>query len=238
MKTRHASINQPPYAFIGTGIYTVPEASRLTTVPTARIRRWVKGYAYVVGEKVLASRPVVHSQLQPLDGVIALGFLDLIEVRFIDAFRRSGVSWKSIRLAYDRARELIGSEHPFSTKIFRSDGRRIFAEIVQRTGKRVLLDLVSNQLAFQKVLAPYLYEGLDFLDQEVSRWWPMGRTRQVVIDPERGFGQPIVDREGVPTAILAQAYRVEESVDAVARWFEVDRRSVRDAVEFEERLAA
>jgi hypothetical protein len=135
VKTRHASIAQSRHAFIGAGIYTVPEASRLTGVFAARIRRWVKGYTYVVGDKVLASRPVVHSQLQPLDGVIALGFLDLIEVRFIDAFRRSGVSWKSIRLAYDRARELIGSEHPFSTKIFRSDGRRIFAEIVQQSSR-------------------------------------------------------------------------------------------------------
>jgi hypothetical protein len=42
----------------------------------------------------------------------------------------------------------------------------------------------------------------------------------------------------VPTAILAHAVAVEGSAEDVARWYRVDVRSVRCAVEFEKKLAA
>jgi uncharacterized protein (DUF433 family) len=49
----------------------------------------------------------------------------------------------------------------------------------------------------------------------------------------RSFGQPIVSREGVPTSILAQAFEIEQSVEVVADWYEVDPVSVQDAIAFE-----
>jgi len=88
------------------------------------------------------------------------------------------------------------------------------------------------------MLQPYLYIGLEFQADQLVRWWPLGMRRRVVIDPRRAFGQPIVAKEGVPTAILAGAVQLEQSVAEVADWYEVDPRSVRDAVEFEEKLAA
>jgi uncharacterized protein (DUF433 family) len=69
------------------------------------------------------------------------------------------------------------------------------------------------------------------------RWWPLGRDHRVVLDPERSFGRPIITPESVPTAILARAFQAEGSIDSVARWYEVDPRSVLDAVEFEKKLA-
>ena len=41
------------------GIYTVGEASRLTGVPAATIRRWLRGYAYEVAAGPKVARPVV-----------------------------------------------------------------------------------------------------------------------------------------------------------------------------------
>jgi uncharacterized protein (DUF433 family) len=66
----------------------------------------------------------------------------------------------------------------------------------------------------------------------------MGPRRHVVVDPLRSFGQPVVNKEGVPTAVLSHALDVEKSVARVARWFEVSRASVKAAAEFEARLAA
>lgn len=224
---------------IGLGLYTIPEASRITGVSTGRIRRWVKGYSYKVGDEVRTSEAIWPLEVQPLDGSTALGFLDLLEVRFIDAFRDAGVTWKSVRFAADRARELLKIGHPFSTKLFKTDGRTIFAQIVGPSGKKHLLDLVKSQYAFNRVVSPSLYRGIEFsTSNQACRWWPMGLGRKVVIDPARSFGQPIVSEEGVPTAVLANAFRVEESINGVARIFEVDPRSVRDAVEYERKLAA
>jgi uncharacterized protein (DUF433 family) len=105
-------------------------------------------------------------------------------------------------------------------------------------GEHALLDIVRSQYAFARILSPYL-KGLEFGDDEQPlRWWPLGDRRSIVLDPDRSFGQPIVAGEGVPTAVLARAFKSEESVEAVARWYDVTPRSVRDAIEFEEKIAA
>jgi uncharacterized protein (DUF433 family) len=170
---------------------------------------------------------------------VVLTFSDLIEVRFLDAFRRHGVKWKAIRTAAKRAKELLGRHHPFSTRIFKTDGRSIIAEISKSTGDKVLLNLVNNQFEFEKVVSPFLFSGLEFDElQEVERWWPLGTDRHIVIDPQIGFGAPIVSKSAVPTHILYLAFKAERDKEFVANWFNVAEAEVSDAVEFEENLAA
>lgn len=222
----------------GVGIYTVPDAARLTGVTESRIRRWIRGYTYSYRSHLHQSPPVWKRQLPSVGGSLALGFLDLMEVRFVNAFRDHGVSWKTLRLAAERARRLFDATHPFSTKRFTTDGRSIFAELRAETGEASLVDVVRSQYAFRQVLAPYLH-GVEYDEESiVIRWWPLGQKRRVVIDPRRSLGQPIVQPEGVPTSILASAYRREEDVNVVAEWYAVSARSVKDAIDFEGRLAA
>jgi uncharacterized protein (DUF433 family) len=229
-------MDTPQANFYGVGIYSVGEASRLTGVSGPRIRRWVKGYTFKSGERVLQSPPVWISQLTPLDGEIALGFLDLIEVRFVDAFLKRGVKWTTVRKAEARARELFDTTHPFATKNFRTDGRGIFAELGSHKDKAII-ELASSQLSFSQLVSPFLV-GIDFEKDSAVRWWPLGSAKRVVIDPSRSFGQPIVAKEGVPTSVLARAFEIEGEEGIVARAYQVSRISVRHAVEFEKKLAA
>ena len=180
------------------------------------------------------SPPIIGAEINSIDGQTVLNFLDLIEVRFLDAFHKHGVSWKAIRIAAQRAKELLDRTHPFSTKKFKTDGKTILAEFVAETGDRVLWDMIKNQYEFKKVIAKYLYGGLDFNELEIpSRWYPLGKKNSVVVDPSRGFGAPIAKKSGIPTRILFQSYLSMKSFEEVARWFETDVTSVRDAVRFE-----
>jgi uncharacterized protein (DUF433 family) len=234
--TRGSEASGRSYDLIGIGLYTIPEAHRLTNVPISNIRRWTLGYAYVFGGVTHMSPAIVRPQIDPIDGTIVLGFRDLQEIRFLDAFRKHGVSWHTLRLAFERARELTRSSHPFSTGQFRSSGNAIFTAVARETNDPELLDIVKGQLAFRKILAPYL-RGLDYEGDEPVRWYPEDR-RRVVLDPGRRFGQPIVNKEGVPTRILARSYKREHSYRVVAHWYDVAIESVKAAVAFEKRLAA
>src|SRR6266545_1796890 len=228
-------------SLLGIGVYTVPEATRLTGVSAPRIRRWLTGAAVKSRGAKRSSAPVWEHQIKSSSGEMLLSFRDLLEVRFIDTFRRHGVSWNTIRLAAELAAEIVEDSHPFSTRRLKTDGRSIFADIVQETGEESLLDLAKSQYELKSVVDPFLFEGLEFskIQGVPVRWWPLGRDRRVVIDPERSFGQPIVTPESVPTAILAKAVKAEQgSIDAVSRWYMVDPQAVRDAVEFEGKLAA
>jgi uncharacterized protein (DUF433 family) len=224
-------------ALLNTGIYGVPEAARLTKVSKDRIRRWIRGYDFRAGDGRRHSDAVWAGSIPPVDGKVALGFLDLMEVRFVDAFLRAGVSWKTMRKAHLRAREEIGNSHPFCTNRFVSDGRRILLRHATETADAALLDIVSSQAEFEVIVTPFLAD-LDFTEDILTRWWPMGRERTVVVDPVRNLGQPIAAKSGVPTEVLARSVNANESVETVARWYEVLPEEVRDAIAFEESLAA
>lgn len=231
-------MDQDAPALIGIGIYSVPEAARITGVSAGRIRRWVRGYSFRSGDDVKQSPRLWAPDLQPIDHSLALSFRDLIEVRFVDFFLSKGVAWKELREASACASELVGSSHPFSTKRFKTDGRKIFATL--RTAGRFshLLQVVDRQFAIFEVLDPLLYAGLEFRHLDVIRWFPLESSRRIMIDPQVAFGQPVVNPEGVPTRALARAVLADGDAELVARSFAVSRLSVQAAVEFEEKLAA
>lgn len=221
-----------------TGIYTVSEASRLAHVSPWRIRRWLKGYEFKVKHGRHRSPAVWNSQLDPIDHTLALGFLDLLEIRCVNAFISAGVSWKTLRQVYDRARDLVGHSHPFCTNRFATDGHTIFIELQEENDEVTLWDMRDVQRVFDKIIRPFL-KNVEFDSSRVPlRWWPRGKGHQVALDPRRSFGQPIIFREGIPTQVLARSARANSSVDEVARWFEINSTSVREAVAFEEALAA
>jgi uncharacterized protein (DUF433 family) len=225
---------QPNFRLIGRGVYSPHEASRLTGVPTARIRRWANGYQFKYRGQRKLSPPIIAAELQGEIGMLTLDFADLLEIRFLDAFLERGVSWKAIRIASERARDLLHTSHPFSSRRFVTDGHTVLANFASDMGDRVLLDLVRNQYEVEKLIADCLFGEIDFDEGDTpSRWWPLPGSRRIVIDPQRAFGAPIVDKEGIQTVVLASAVAAEESIEAVSAIYDVDPISVADAVSYE-----
>ena len=62
------------------GIYSVPDAARITRVTRSQIRGWLQGYPQKAGKR---PEPILHGQYDLRDGELALGFLDLLEVAFL-----------------------------------------------------------------------------------------------------------------------------------------------------------
>jgi uncharacterized protein (DUF433 family) len=224
--------------FLGVGIYTVAEAAWMTNVSAPRIRRWMRGYKFRVGDETHASHAVWKPDLPEMGGSLALSFRDLIEFRFVDYFLKEGVSWNLLRRAAIYAGEIVESTHPFSTRKFKTDGKRIFAELGQKRGGKRILDLVKKQYTIASIVAPYLYEGLEFDADHPRRWFPLKNSKRVVIDPAVAFGQPTINPEGVPTIVLARAFDAEKNVERVAYWYNVPKRSVQDALDYQQRIAA
>src|SRR5690242_18921902 len=106
--------------YLGIGVYSVSDASRLTTLSHARIRNWVNGYTSRIGGVARHLKPVMRRQLPILDDQTAIGFLDLVEIRVIAALLKRKFSLQAIRKAHKHAQELFKSEHPFAFKKFRT----------------------------------------------------------------------------------------------------------------------
>ena len=217
----------------GVGFYTAAQAQRLIDVPARTLSRWMLGYRHSGG----VSAPLWSPGVEQHGKVLEMSFADLMEARFVRVFVAAGVSMHGVRLALERAREIFQVERPFATQRFRTDGRTIFLDLERESSDPALIDLKKFNYTFREVVAPS-FKDVEFDAGRVARWWPRGERHGVLVDPARAFGKPIMADSGVPTDALADAYKVAGSYRRVARDFEVAEKTVREAVAFEEQLAA
>lgn len=220
------------------GIYSIPEAARFTGLEASRVRRWLSGYSFTSSGQKRSSPPVWSGQLLPVKGRRAVSFRDVIEMRFVDAFLRAGVSWKTIRDVQELARREFGLDHPFSTNRFRADGRRLLMSALEEEQHAGLFDVASRQQIFLDAAEPLRGELEMNERDEVSRWWPLGRLRKVVLDPARQWGRPLAAESGVATSLIVRWQRGGMKPALIAGWLEVSPEEVTDALAFESRGGA
>lgn len=221
-------------SLISSGIYSVHVAARLLDIAPNRLRFWVSG------RRNMQAPPIVQSEIEPVDHQVALSFLNLIEIKFINAFSKYGVAVRSIRYMAEEAKRVLRHPHPFATEmIFRTDGRKIFIETAEKTDDRKLYDLKGKNWGFYEVLMDALKKDVVYGPSGVAAAWYPRRERapNVMLHPKVAFGQPALAKSGVPVEALYDAYRAEgEDAESVARWFEVPVDDVREAVEFQVQL--
>lgn len=236
---------------LGRGTYGATEALRLInfhrpgiapldharSVSRSTVSRWLFGYEHGAGR----SEPLWEPDYVSTDEnehALEVSFRDLIELRFVKTFRDAGLSLQTIRECFNRAVEAVHDPRPFSTRQFRTDGKTIFLEITDHVREGRLLDLKRRQNVFHRIVQPSLHD-LEFNADVLARWFPLGMSRKsIVLDPARAFGRPIVSGGGVPTETIAQAMKVEGSPEKVAKLYELPLAAVRDAITFEQQLAA
>lgn len=218
--------------FVGSGVYTVRQAAKLIGAPTDKLRRWVFGGR--------GQSAIVQHDYEPIDGVDALSFHDLIEARFIRAFREQGVSFQHLRKVASKARQDLDTVHPFASARFVTDGRRIILDELDEEGRRSLVDYLSDQITFEHFVRQFILPGVSFDARDLAdSWRPRPELApEVVLDPRRAFGAPVVGRTGIRTQIIARSAKAENSFAATAQAFKLTEDEVRQAVAFEERLAA
>lgn len=234
----------------GTGIYSLPDAARLIDVPSRKIQRWLYGYHFTrksrVGSVRGYSAPLWTPQLSEQDfDAEVIGFNDLLEVRFVAAFVNHGLPLQVVRACLESARSIVGNEYPLTSGLFRTDGKTIFAEAMEKAkAEGALLDLKTRQLAFKDVITPSLYAGIEYDGQLAKKWYPQyvssGKQRLVVVDPDRQFGAPIVEETGTPTSVVYASYVAEgathHAILQTSRVYDIPPKLVESAVRYEESL--
>lgn len=216
--------------FTEVGLYTVPMAARLISADKRKLRSWIDGYPHSGAE------PIIHRQLPRIGGRTALGFLDLIEVRFVRHFLQ-WFSPQTIRRVAVKLRERHNVEHPFATNNrFRTDGKAIFMESTDDENERRLLNLMNDNFEMEQVIEQSLFHTIFYVNDLAHRWLPNRETPRVIIDPKIAFGRPVIQDAWVPTEILYSAFKIEGGTAEAAEEFGVDEDAVMQAIKFEQEL--
>jgi uncharacterized protein (DUF433 family) len=223
-----------------TGVYSLQDASTILRVPFGKLRRWAAGYWYTDGEEEFFSLPVVDGDTDYLDQRI-ISFPELMELFVVAFFRSSGVSMPVVRASRARAQALYGVDFPFATENLQTDGKGVFAELrdVHVEGvnhQRLIIELSKGQMAFDDFVRPMFRDKLDFERGLAFRYWPLGRSRPIVLDARRSFGKSIVASRSTPTAVLYNMAEAGESFERIAHWYKLSASDVEAAYEYEQSL--
>jgi uncharacterized protein (DUF433 family) len=238
---------QLPSSALGLGLYPLPDAARLVQLDPQTARRWAEGYSFKYRGQRRESPGVVGLTMARIGGRRDLTFPEMLTLRLVKGFRGAGLSLPTIKKVARLAQEEFGTVTPFATKRFRTDGRAVFLELKTQTPAndeqevpprdRELINVLTRQREFADIVEPSLFQNVDWDFDIATRWWPLGSTRAVVLDPTALFGAPHVRETRIPTEVLARAVHAEGggegALAAVADWYGIDVNQVRDAVDYE-----
>jgi uncharacterized protein (DUF433 family) len=232
---------------LGVGLYTLPETARYLSfsaryrVSIPRLKRWMLGYKWTYRGDEHRSAGIVLPELCDNESAI-VSFADLVELLYVAAFRQANVALPVIRAAHTKAKSELDHAHPFSNFKFFTYGKKIFRELtIQEVGlelskKKLSEEVENSQLIFSAVVEKYR-DNLQYVKRIAARFWPLTKSRSIVIDPEMSFGKPIEAKSRVPTHTIFAAHNAGESNEAIAGWFGIPARGVSDAISYEEALS-
>jgi uncharacterized protein (DUF433 family) len=215
-------------------VYGLPQVDRILGLRGGTARRWIDGYRR--GGK--SYPPVIRERSTGVD-VATWG--EFVETRLLAEYRDAGVPLLRMRPAIDVLREELGSTYPLASartwlgvqgrELVRRVQEQVeldhtLALVVVRTGQEVL-DWSRRADDFRRSLE---WTG-DGEDAEPRLLRPIPDVDDVVVDPLRGFGEPVV--RGVRTEVIGELVRAGDSPDMIAELYDLPRRAVDAAVRYE-----
>lgn len=217
---------------VRTPLYSYSEADRLADVSPGTSRRWLHGYQYwgACGERI-AQPPVTPGT----EGQGSVSFVDLMDVVAIGRLKASGLSVRTIRRIVENCQRFLGVERPLATLQFKLGGKEIFVDRGE-----ILLAIIGRRKgaqAWNDILEPFLVT-VEYEHDMARRWWPLGKDAHVVIDPDYGYGLPVVSDSGVRTGIIRERFEAGDLGDQIASDFHLDPVDVQRALQFEIQRAA
>ena len=220
------------YLDITRPLYSFAEADRLAKVTPNTSRRWLKGYHFWYSPEERRTMPPITPGRGEQE---AVSFVDLMEVAAIGKLRQKGFSLKRIRQINAYCRLWLQTPRPLVTQTFKVRGRDVFVAL----GHDILLNVgyEAGMQAWEEVLDPFL-DTVDYENELVRRWWPLGKNVRVVVDPDYGFGLPVIAGTGVRTEIIAERARAGDSTEEITYDFGVTEDQIEDALRWEMPSAA
>lgn len=230
-----------------TALYTVSEAAGYLDVPKSTLNSWAHGYRnQPIGRRAVVGAPILTTLPRQAARAPAIPFIGLAEGAVLTAIRRSGVPMQRIRPALEQLDGRFGVLHALASRRLYSDGAEVlfdYAEAADDPGlvraARELVVVRNGQRVFNEVVDSYL-QRLEFDDQGYVRLirLPAYEVAEIVVDPARGFGQPIFVHGGARLEDALGLFRAGEPLDVVADEYGIPRDHLEDAVRIATRAAA
>jgi uncharacterized protein (DUF433 family) len=214
--------------------YGMGQVDRILRLHGGTARRWIDGYSR--GSK---DYPPVVREHSTGDQSATWG--EFVETRLLAEYRNAGVPLIRMRPAIEVLREELNTAYPLASARTWSGvhGRELVRKVQDQVGLERRLALVvvrsGQQILEWAKPAEAFRRSVDWSDEDegalVRLLRPESEVPEVVVDPLRGFGEPVV--RGVRTEVIVELVRAGDSLEMIADLYELPRKTVDAAVRYE-----
>jgi uncharacterized protein (DUF433 family) len=208
---------------IGQGIYTAADAARILRVPYAKANYWFQYYAK--HKFPSTTQTIYHFKIKD---IMAVNFLTLIEMIVFYSLKERGIPTGRILEAHTVMSDFLKTPHPFAKEdIYVNEKSLLFGNEEQLLTADKRLQTVLIQ-----VLKPFISK-IHFSDQRMARkFYPLGKKKSIVVNPENQFGQPVIEGTNILTQTIFNLLQAGESKKSIAKLYDLTLSQVNDAIEF------
>lgn len=212
--------------------YPITEAARYVRLSPATLRSWFLGRPYQTAKGLSQFAPVLKPARRDPP---TLSFSNLVEAHVLRSLRTEhGVPLDAVRAALLYAERELRIEQLLLREELRTAGGELFLD---RYGELVNLS-ASGQLAMRRIFEAHLQRVAWGELHSAVRLYPFvlaesADEKPIVIDPRISFGRPVVEKAFVSTRSILDRIDAGESVEEVARDYELSVEAIEEAVVFE-----
>lgn len=211
---------------LGTGIFTIREVASILRIPYPKVLRWVNEYWDGRLGKLFQSQ---YSWMT--EGSRAVSFHTVVELYVMIQLAEKGVKTSEVLLAHQKLSQIYKTRFPFAQKQvleeIQTDGKRIF----WKRGEDIVSLNGSDQ--FNLNIIQVFFKMLDFGEGDVvSRLWPMGKDKAIVIDPARKFGHPIIDGKNIYPETIFEHFKAGDPIPYIAHIYQITEKEAEYAINY------
>jgi uncharacterized protein (DUF433 family) len=221
-----------PVDLLSRRVYGMAQVDRVLGLRSGTAERWIDGY-----RRSRRRYPPVVRREHTGDEIVTWG--EFTEARLLAEYRTAGVPMLRMRPVVERLRTDFGMQYPLAHATWLTPHGKELVERIQRDvrlDERLLLVVYRNDQLVLSLPALEFERSVDFADGIVRRFRPDPTLPEVVVDPLRQYGDPVV--RSVPTAVIAEQHRAGDGIAFIAEGYMLSEEQVRQAIVYEEKARA
>lgn len=217
----NATILEPK---LGSGVYTVPDISRILQLPLAKVRFCLNEY----WDKRVGQKFYGRNYSRQFEKTKAVEFNALIEFYVYFTLRGLGISAQRILKARESMAKELQTPYPFATNKLLAGGGRIWYD---KDGLTIDAD-GTLQTNLTKIIESFC-KKIDFNDQLLAqRLWPRGKESSIVVDPHHQFGVPTINGTNIDAQTIFEMHESGEKIQTISIIYEINEKQINDALNF------
>lgn len=213
---------------LGKGIFLVSDIAKIAELPSTKVNRWLTEF----WNKKFGENYGSYSFGSSFER--AVNFSTLIEFIAFAQLRENGISAQTIQKFHAHLSQTLNTKYPFAETKLLTDKKDLWYgkhnELVKWDNK--------EQLSLKAILEPLLLK-IEFDSASIAtRYFPLGKDHEIVIDPQFQFGEPTIAGTSIKAETIYQLYKSEESKEAICEEYDLTLKQVNDAITYFQNQAA